>query len=120
MRAPFTGVPAGFLRRAVAASALGAAFAHPAVIAADPGPGRALYEARCGGCHSESVHNDASRKARNLDEVRARVAHFASQLATGWAPRDLDDVAVHLNELFYKFPCEAPLCPGPPPGGRTR
>jgi mono/diheme cytochrome c family protein len=113
-------LPAGAFRTALITSALGAALAHPAAFAADPGRGRALYEARCGGCHGESVHNDASRKARSLDEVRARVAHFASQLKTGWTLPDVDDVAVHLNEIFYKFPCDPPLCPNAEPGGRTR
>jgi cytochrome c5 len=113
-------LPAGAFRAVLAASALGAALAHPAALAADPGRGRALYEAGCGGCHSESVHNDASRKARNLDEVRVRVANFAAQLKTGWTPRDVDDVAVHLNEIYYRFPCEAPLCPNGLPGAHTQ
>jgi mono/diheme cytochrome c family protein len=113
-------LPAGAFRTVLITSAIGAALAHPAALAADPGRGRGLYEARCGGCHSESVHNDASRKARSLDEVRARVAHFAAQLKTGWTPRDVDDVAVHLNEIFYRFPCDATLCPNAQPSGRTQ
>lgn len=101
---------------AAAALALGAGLAWSAQPPADPARGRMLYEARCGACHSESVHNDASRKARSLNEVRARVANFAAQLKVGWSPREVDDVAVHLNERYYRFPCDAPLClNGPPP-----
>lgn len=83
--------------------------------AADLARGRALYEARCGGCHNESVHNDNSRKARNFEEARARVADFSAQLKTGWKSAQIDDVAVYLNERYYSFPCPPKLCPKPAP-----
>jgi mono/diheme cytochrome c family protein len=81
--------------------------------AADPAHGRALYEAQCKGCHNESVHNDNSRKARNFEEARARVADFSAQLKTGWQSAQIDDVAVFLNERYYSFPCPPKLCPKP-------
>lgn len=98
---------------AIAACAL----AGPAP-AADPARGRALYEAQCGGCHNESVHNDSSRKARNFEAARARVADFAGQLRVNWTTAQTDDVAVYLNDRYYGFPCPPKLCPNPAPAKR--
>jgi mono/diheme cytochrome c family protein len=99
---------------ALAAAVTAFCVAGPAS-AADPARGRALYEARCGGCHNESVHNDNSRKARNFEQARARVVDFSAQLETGWKSAQIDDVAVYLNERYYSFPCPAKLCPKPAP-----
>jgi len=96
-------------------TAIAALFVAGAASAADPARGRALYEPRCGGCHNDSVHNDNSRKARNFEEARARVADFSMQLKTGWSGAQVDDVAVYLNERYYRFPCPAKLCPKPAP-----
>ena len=103
---------------AVPAIAIAALLVAGAASAADPARGRALYEARCGGCHNDSVHNDNSRKARNFEEARARVADFSMQLKTGWSDAQVDDVAVYLNERYYGFPCPTKLCPKPAPAKR--
>jgi hypothetical protein len=103
--------------RCRAALALGA-FALVGTAAADPARGRALYEARCGGCHNESVHNDTSRHARNFEEVRARVADFGARVKAGWTEAQVDDAAVYLNERYYGFPCPPQLCPAPAPARR--
>jgi len=96
-----------------------AAFAATAAAsAAGAERGAALYEAQCKGCHNESVHNDASRKARNFEEARARVADFGARLKTDWTAAQIDDVAVYLNERYYRFPCPPKLCPGPAPAKR--
>lgn len=95
-----------------------AAFAGAAVASADAERGAALYEAKCKGCHNESVHNDASRKARNFEEARARVADFGARLETGWTAAQIDGVAVYLNERYYRFPCPPKLCPSPAPARR--
>lgn len=105
-------------RAPLGAIAIAAALAAGTTHAADPARGRALYEARCGSCHNESVHNDASRKARNFEAARARVADFSAQLKTGWKSAQIDDVAVYLNERYYSFPCPAQLCPKPAPPKR--
>lgn len=103
---------------AVPAIAIAALLVAGAATAADPARGRVLYEARCGGCHNDSVHNDNSRKARNFEEARARVADFSMQLKTGWSGAQVDDVAVYLNERYYGFPCPTKLCPKPAPAKR--
>jgi len=105
------------VRRALAV-ALAAALAAGNAYAADPARGRVLYEARCGDCHNESVHNDAARKARNFEEARRRVADFGARLGAGWSGAQIDDVAVYLNERYYSFPCPAKLCPKPAPAKR--
>ena len=103
---------------AVLATAIATLLVAGAASAADPARGRALYEASCGGCHNDSVHNDNSRKARNFEEARARVADFSMQLKTGWSGAQVDDVAVYLNERYYGFPCPTKLCPKPAPAKR--
>ena len=106
------------LGAALLAASIAALAVTGAASAADPARGRTLYEARCGGCHNDSVHNDNSRKARNFEEARARVADFSTQLKTGWSGAQVDDVAVYLNERYYSFPCPAKLCPKPAPARR--
>jgi len=103
---------------ALLATAVAALLVAGAASAADLARGRALYEASCGGCHNDSVHNDNSRKARTFEEARARIASFSTQLKTGWSGAQVDDVAVYLNERYYSFPCPAQLCPRPVPAKR--
>jgi mono/diheme cytochrome c family protein len=74
------------------------------VSAADPARGRVLYEARCGACHNESVHDDSSHKARNFEAVRARVADFGARIDAKWTPAQIDDVTAYLDERYYRFP----------------
>jgi mono/diheme cytochrome c family protein len=105
-------------RRLAGALAVAAFALAGTASAADPARGRALYEAQCKGCHNESVHNDNSRKARNFEAARARVADFSAQLKTGWTGAHIDDVAVYLNERYYSFPCPPKLCPNPAPAKR--
>ncbi len=100
---------------ALLATAIATLCVAGAASAADPARGRALYEARCGGCHNDSVHNDNSRKALTFEAARGRVASFSAQLKTGWGGAQIDGVTVYLNERYYRFPCPAKLCPKPPP-----
>ena len=87
---------------ATVACALLLAAALPAT-AGDPERGRNLYEQRCGQCHSESVHVRAKRSARNFDEIRAWVVRWSTTLDLGWGPGEIDDVALYLNDAYYRF-----------------
>ncbi len=108
-------MPEKKLGGALLATAIATLVVAGAASAADPERGRALYEARCGGCHNDSVHNDNSRKALTFEAARGRVADFSAQLKTGWSGAQIDDVTVYLNERYYRFPCPAKLCPKPAP-----
>ena len=82
----------------------------PALSAADPQRGRALYEVRCIECHSQSVHHRTARAARDFTGVIDQVRRWDRNLGASWTADDISDVAVFLNAEYYKYPCPAPLC----------
>lgn len=86
------------------------AFAAHAAEAADPVRGGALYELRCGTCHSASVHGRTKRLASDFVEIRQQVIRWSENLGLDWDHDDVDDVTVHLNGAYYRFPCPARLC----------
>jgi len=103
------------VRIAASAGCIAAAFAAalafvPAARAADVERGRALYELRCGACHTESVHGREHRVARDLADVRGWVRRWNESLATGWTDAEIDDVAAYLNATYYKFDCATSAC----------
>jgi hypothetical protein len=92
---------------------------------ADPQRGRVLYEASCGNCHSESVHGRAKRVATDFTEVRRWVSRWNESLALRWGDEEIDDVALHLNDTYYRYPCPPSVCKvvslgHPPEGARPR
>ena len=90
---------------------LTAALALPAIsLGADPERGRDLYELRCLGCHAESVHARAKRSAKSFEEVRDWVARWNATLSLGWSPEEVDDVTLHLNTRYYRYPCPSSAC----------
>ena len=95
----------------LAAAALAAAVAFtPAALAADPDRGRALYELRCGECHSKSVHGRQRRVATDFAAVRGWVARWSRELELGWSDEEVVDVAVYLNNTYYRHPCPPDVC----------
>ena len=97
--------------RTVAALAGALVLAAPtAASAQDPVRGKELYETRCVGCHSKSVHNRASRKANSFEAVRAEVSRWNKELGGAWKTEEIDDVTVYLNERYYKFQCPQTVC----------
>jgi len=83
--------------------------AQPAA-GADTGRGRALYESRCVGCHSKSVHQRESRKATTFEGVLAQVSRWNDTLGGDWTAEDIEDVTVYLNERYYKYRCPTAIC----------
>jgi len=83
--------------------------AQPAA-GADPGRGQALYETRCVGCHNKSVHQRESRKATTFEGVLAQVSRWNDTLGGDWGAEDIQDVAVYLNERYYKHRCPTAVC----------
>lgn len=101
------------LRLAAAAAAWVAACAlaaDPASPIPTPERGEALYEMRCTGCHSQSVHGREKRVATDFPAIRAWVDQWNATLRLGWDAGEVDDVAVHLNRRFYRYPCPPTAC----------
>ena len=73
--------------------------------AADTGRGKALYEMRCGECHSESVHGRQKRAALNYSDIRAWVSRWNLELGGAWGNDEITDVTAYLNERFYSYAC---------------
>jgi len=78
--------------------------------AADTDRGRALYELRCQGCHAESVHARQKRVAVDFEDVRRWVERWNATLSLRWSDEEMDDVAVHLNTTYYRYPCPPTVC----------
>jgi mono/diheme cytochrome c family protein len=93
----------------LAAAALFAALAWTAH-ASDAGRGKILYEARCGGCHAESVHGRAKREATDFQAVRAWVRRWGENLGLKWTDDEISDVAAYLNGRYYRYACPPAVC----------
>jgi len=72
--------------------------------------GRALYEARCDGCHEKSVHQRDSRLAKDFSQVRAAVARWDRETGSLWRPDEVEAVTRYLNDRYYNYPCPSILC----------
>jgi hypothetical protein len=77
-----------------------------------PGPdrGEALYELRCLSCHATSVHGREKRVARDFGEIRTWVERWNATLRLDWSSEEIDDVAIHLNRRYYRYPCPPTAC----------
>jgi hypothetical protein len=82
-----------------------------AAVAADTARGKALYETRCNVCHNTSVHQSTSRKATSFEGIRMQVTRWTRELGGSWDDGDIDNIAVYLNDLYYKLPCPPQSCP---------
>jgi len=98
------------MSRIVLALLLAALAAGLPARAADIGRGQALYESRCVGCHTKSVHNPESRRATNFGGVLAMVSRWNDTLGGDWKAEEIEDVAVYLNQRYYKYPCPSSVC----------
>jgi len=61
------------MKRTIGMVAIVAALSAAAASAGDSDRGELLYGARCIGCHDESVHNRAARKALTIEGIKAQV-----------------------------------------------
>ena len=81
-----------------------------ATSAADADRGKLLYEARCDGCHDQSVHTRGRKVATDFDEVRKYVQRWNINLGGAWGEEEIADVAIYLNGKFYSYKCPETVC----------
>jgi mono/diheme cytochrome c family protein len=98
------------LKAVIVSLALGLAGPSGAQAAADAERGKALYETRCSACHASSVHQREARKAKSFDALRAQVQRWSAEVGGGWSDDEIDDVALYLNQRYYRFPCPQSVC----------
>jgi len=68
-----------------------------------PARGQLLYENHCMSCHESVVHIRTTKDTQSLQELRARVVHWAQYLNLCWGRDEVEDVVTHLNAQYYQF-----------------
>ena len=74
--------------------------------AQDAERGRLLYEAHCGSCHYERVHDRARSDIRDLADLRETVERWARQTKHPFSAGDIGDVVEYLNRSHYRIGLE--------------
>jgi mono/diheme cytochrome c family protein len=102
--------PARRLGAAIASLALGLAGLWAGPAAADTERGKMLYETRCIGCHTSSVHKRSARGPKSYDRLQAQVRRWSAEAGGSWSGDDIDDMTLYLNQRYYRFPCAHKSC----------
>lgn len=66
--------------------------------------GRLLYANHCIECHTTQMHWRQKSLAQDWTTLKALVWHWQAVARLQWTPEDVDAVARHLNETYYKLP----------------
>jgi mono/diheme cytochrome c family protein len=74
-----------------------------AAAAQDAARGRVLYEAYCGGCHYERVHDRLRTEVKDLSDLRDMVTRWAPQTKYRFSLDEREDVVQYLNESHYRI-----------------
>lgn len=77
---------------------------------ADAARGKLIYESRCVACHEISVHDRKARKASSFAALRAQVLRWSTEAGGAWSADEIDDVALYLNQRYYRLPCPPSVC----------
>jgi mono/diheme cytochrome c family protein len=70
-------------------------------------PGEALYSVHCHVCHSAQVHWRDNKLATNWDGLKAQVRRWQGNLKLTWSEKEVEDVTLYLNTLYYRYPPQA-------------
>jgi mono/diheme cytochrome c family protein len=70
--------------------------------------GRLLYEAHCGSCHTERLHDREKSVIRSYADLRAEVGRRAAMTSRRFSPDELDDVIEFLDRSHYRLDVPRP------------
>ncbi len=87
----------------VAAALLGPAGAWAQVATPPPSRGALLYETHCIACHSTQMHWRNNKVATDWPSLQREVRRWQRSASLDWSDDDIDEVARHLNERYYRF-----------------
>jgi len=66
--------------------------------------GKLLYSLHCISCHNEQVHWLAHKKVSDWPSLIAQVKLWQGIANLKWNDSDIENVAKHLNALYYHYP----------------
>jgi len=66
--------------------------------------GKLLYSLHCISCHNEQVHWLAHKKVSDWPSLIAQVKLWQGIANLKWNDSDIENVAKHLNTLYYHYP----------------
>ena len=81
----------------LAAASLGAS-------ASDGFDAAAFHQAKCMACHDTSVYTRPDRRVNSLTRLESQVRMCDANLQTGLFDDDIEALAAHLNDQYYKLP----------------
>ena len=85
----------------------------------DVSRGELLYGNHCIACHSTQMHWREHRLVTGWTSLLLQVRRWQAAAQLNWSDEDIDDVARHLNDVFYRFPAGGKaLGVAPDPSGR--
>lgn len=73
--------------------------------AQDAARGRELYEAYCGDCHYQRIHqrDRARSRVQALQDLRTQVARWSAQTKRSYSQQELADIVEYLNQSYYRL-----------------
>lgn len=69
-----------------------------------PSRGALLYANHCSACHGTQMHWRDARAATDWASLKAQVQRWQAAGQLAWSDADVDEVARHLNQRFYRYP----------------
>lgn len=69
----------------------------------DLNKGQALTDENCVRCHGNEVYTRDDRRVTSLPGLHKQVQRCEQMLGLTWFEDDINNVAGHLNQQFYKF-----------------
>ena len=71
--------------------------------AADLDKGKQLTDQNCVRCHGSELYTRADRRVTSLPGLHKQVRRCEQMLGLTWFDEDINNVAGHLNQQYYKF-----------------
>lgn len=66
--------------------------------------GELLYSTHCIACHNTQIHWREKKLATDWTSLKSEIQRWQGISALEWNNADIEDVARHLNTIFYRYP----------------
>lgn len=66
--------------------------------------GELLYSTHCIACHGTQVHWRENKLVTDWASLQSQVQRWQGISKLGWNNEDIEDVARHLNTIYYHYP----------------